>query len=156
MSVLGVGLDLVDIESFATQLEVPGSTFLSSTFTAGELAAANEVDARRGAPARIRHLAAHFGAKEAFIKAWSMTRLGRAPAMPSVTWHDIEIRDDAWGRPALRLGGRTSESLQRTLGAVTGTVSLSHDGPMAAAVVVLERVGYEQVPSRQGELFEGR
>lgn len=138
MSVLGVGLDLVDVDSFTRQLETSGTAFLLSTFTAAELAAAAEVEAELGAGSRARHLAAHFGAKEAFVKAWSMTRVGRAPALPMVQWHEIEIRNDAWGRPVLHLSGRTAEAVHQTLGAVTATLSVSHDGAMAAAVVVLD------------------
>lgn len=138
MAVLGVGLDIVDVDSFTRQLELPGSTFAPATFTSTEIAAAAEVEASLGAGARARHLAARFGAKEAFVKAWSMARVGRAPALPSIRWQEIEVRDDAWGRPMLRLSGRTAEAVEQTLGPVSATLSLSHDGPVAAAVVVLD------------------
>jgi holo-[acyl-carrier protein] synthase len=141
VSVLGVGLDVVDVDAFATQLHLDGTSFIGSTFTPAELATAAEVGELRGEEARVRHLAARFGAKEAFVKAWSMARLGRAPAMPSVRWQEIEIGRDAWGRPLLRLTGRTADAVADTVGPVSATISISHDGPVAAAVVVLDPVG---------------
>jgi holo-[acyl-carrier protein] synthase len=138
VSVLGVGLDVVDVAAFSAQLRLDGSTFVSSTFTPAEIATAAEVGDRHGDDARARHLAARFGAKEAFVKAWSMARLGRAPALPSVRWHEIEVGRDAWGRPVLRLTGRTADAVADTLGSVAATLSISHDGPVAAAVVVLD------------------
>ena len=150
MSVLGVGLDLVDVGSFARQLALVGSTFAESTFTPGELVAAAGVAAAAttGAAvaetsettpewARARHLAARFAAKEAFIKAWSMARVGRAPALPAVQWRELEVVADAWDRPVLHASGATAEALAATLGALDVNLSLTHDGPMAAAVVVL-------------------
>jgi holo-[acyl-carrier protein] synthase len=138
VSVLGVGLDVVDVATFSAQLRLDGTTFVSSTFTPAEIATAAEVADLHGDEARVRHLAARFGAKEAFVKAWSMARLGRAPALPSVRWHEIEVGRDAWGRPVLRLTGRTAEAVADTLGPVAATLSISHDGPIAAAVVVLD------------------
>jgi holo-[acyl-carrier protein] synthase len=141
VSPLGVGLDVVDVDAFAAQLRLDGTSFTTSTFTPAELATAAEVGDRHGEDARVRHLAARFGAKEAFVKAWSMSRLGRAPALPSVRWQEIEVGRDAWGRPLLRLTGRTAAAVADTLGAVSATVSISHDGPVAAAVVVLDPGG---------------
>lgn len=141
MSVLGVGLDVVDVASFSSQLELDGTAFVASTFTPAEIAVAAEVGDLHGEEARARHLAGRFGAKEAFVKAWSMARLGRAPALPSVRWHEIEVGRDAWGRPVLRLIGCTADAVADTLGAVSTSLSISHDGPVAAAVVVLDPAG---------------
>jgi holo-[acyl-carrier protein] synthase len=138
VSVLGVGLDVVDVATFSSQLELDGTSFLGSTFTPAELATAAEVGENQGEEARVRHLAARFGAKEAFVKAWSMARLGRAPALASVRWQEIEVGRDAWGRPVLRLTGRTADAVADTLGPVSAALSISHDGPVAAAVVVLD------------------
>lgn len=139
MSVVGVGLDLVNVESFGRQIEATGTSFLLETFTPVEMAGAAEVASSLGPAARTQHLAARLGAKEAFVKAWSMTRVGRVPALASVQWKEIEVRNDAWGRPILHLSGQTAEAVSRTLGEVSVTVSLSHDDSMAAAVVVLDQ-----------------
>ena len=137
--VLGLGLDLVEVEGFHEQLRRAGTSFGEGTFTPGEIAAAME----SGNPASVafaRHLAARFAAKEAFVKAWSMGRAGREPAMPSVRWREIEVVGDSWGRPRLVLAGETERRLRDTLGEVEVSVSLTHEDSVAGAVVVLSGV----------------
>ena len=143
MSVLGVGLDLVDIESFGAQLDVTGSTLATDTFTATELSEADDVGASLPADgrARARRLAGRFAAKEAFLKAWSAARLGRAPALSDLRWVDVEVLNDPWGRPFLRPSGDTGAAVIESLGAVEVHLSITHDGPVAAAVVVLSTAG---------------
>ena len=136
MSVLGLGLDLVEVGPFARQLSVVGTTFTESTFTPGELARARAVDGP-GTPAVARHLAARFAAKEAFVKAWSMARRGAPPAMDAVAWHDLEVVVDDWGRPSLHVGGLTLQRLRETLGDVEVVLSVTHEDSVAGAVVVL-------------------
>lgn len=133
MAVIGVGVDLVDVGSFAEQLDVPGSRFTSSAFTVGE-----RTDAA-GAPER---LAARWAAKEAFVKAWAGSRLGRAAALPTWSPDAVEVALDAEGRPGLVLRGALADALADLHpGGVTAHVSLSHDGGVAAAVVVLDAAG---------------
>lgn len=126
----GVGLDLVDVASFREQLDQPGSAFAEGTFTPAE---------RREAAARpdhdpARHLAARFAAKEAFVKAWSGAAFGRTPQMVGVDLREIELQSDGYGRPAIQLHGE----LAARVGDLRVLVSLSHEGSMAAAVVVIE------------------
>lgn len=143
MSVLGIGLDLVDVESFDRQLSVAGSTLASQTFTALELGDGDA--ARSSAPAdaaaRARRLAGRFAAKEAFLKAWAVARLGRAPAVAELRWLDLEVLNDPWGRPFLRPSGDTRAAVAASIGAVAVHLSITHDGPTAAAVVVLSSSG---------------
>lgn len=146
--VLGVGLDLVDIGSFADQLGVTGSSMATESFTHAELAEADQVGRDRPADllARPRRLAGRFAAKEAFLKAWSAARLGRAPALADLRWLDIEVLNDPWGRPFLRPSGATGAAVLDSLGAVEVHLSITHDGPMAAAVVVLAGAPGESGP----------
>jgi holo-[acyl-carrier protein] synthase len=74
-SVIGLGVDMVQISQTREQLEDPASVFSERTFTAGELRYAKEHSS--GNP--VQHLAARFTAKEALIKAWSSMRIGRPP-----------------------------------------------------------------------------
>jgi holo-[acyl-carrier protein] synthase len=151
VTVLGIGLDLVDVASFAEQLRLPGSVFAESTFTAGELVTAESVT-RRTDPAgdgRARHLAARFAAKEAFLKAWATARAGRPPALDSLDLRTVEVVSDDWGRPTLVATGETAQRLLATLGEVDVSVSLTHDGPVAGAVVVLS-------PGERGTTTGGR
>jgi holo-[acyl-carrier protein] synthase len=114
--IVGVGIDVVDVERFMKTLErTPG--LRDRVFT--------ETEARKP-PAS---LAARFAAKEALAKA-----LG-APA--GMQWHDAEIRTDDTGRPWLEITGTVAEKAAQ-LGVQSMHLSLSHDAGIASAVVVLE------------------
>ena len=138
MTTLAVGLDIVATSGFGEQLADAASGFAEATFTHGELRAARVPEA-----VRVQRLAARFAAKEAFVKAWSGARAGRPPALGVVDLRDIEVVDDGHGRPALRLYGEVAAALEQ-LAVELGVpaplrthLSLSHDPPIAAAVVVL-------------------
>ncbi len=130
MSVLGVGIDVVSIREFTEQLKQPGTTF-ADRFTVGE-----RRDAAAGTGTDGRHLAARWAAKEAVVKAWSVSRFSRSPLLPLIRHSDIEVVTDNWGRPAIRLGGEIGEHLAQT----RVHISLTHDGDTAAAVAILEGV----------------
>lgn len=132
MSIRAVGIDLVGVESFAEQLGSAGSAFAERTFTVGELRAAG------GASGGAQHLAGRYAAKEAFVKAFSGARPGRAPAIPDMDWRQVEVVPDAWGRPTLVLHGELAGAVRATLGEVVLHVSITHEPAMAAAVVILE------------------
>jgi len=130
MTVVGIGIDLVDIATFTEQLDAPGSRFAPGAFTDRERAAAG------GRPER---LAARWAAKESFIKAWSVSRCGRPPALGQWNPADIEVVSDAEGRPRLVLHGQIAASMAEEFGdGISIHLSLTHDGPGAAAVVVLD------------------
>lgn len=158
-AILGTGIDLVHVPSFAADLDRPGSTFAKAAFTVGERAAAN----RRGlvGTALARHLAGRWAVKEAVVKAWSQALYGTPPVIPrdEVDWREIEVVADAWGRVAVALHGRVRDEVARTVGApasgaapgaasggfatptgppqVRFHVSISHDGDQAIAIAVL-------------------
>lgn len=119
MPVVGVGIDVVDVDRFAATLERTPA-MRTRLFTAAEQ--------RRGA-ATAASLAARFAAKEAVAKA-----LG-APA--GLAWLDAEVVTEESGQPRLELRG-TVAARAAELGVRTTHVSLSHDGGIASAVVVLE------------------
>ena len=116
MAVLGVGIDVVDIERFMLSLSrTPG--LRARLFTASEAALP---------PAS---LAARFAAKEALAKS-----LG-APG--NLGWHDAEVRSETSGRPYFELRD-TVAARAAALGVASVHLSLSHDAGIASAVVVLE------------------
>ena len=116
MAVIGVGIDVVDLERFAESLaRTPGLG--GRLFTPGE--------ASRG----MASLAARFAAKEALAKA-----LG-APG--NLAWHDAEVVSEESGRPVFLMRGTVAARAEE-LGAVHVHLSLSHDAGIASAVVVLE------------------
>ncbi len=135
MAVRGLGMDLVDLTAFAEQLAAPGSAFAGATFTAAEQATA------AGASGAAAHLGGRFAAKEAFIKAFSSALLGRAPVIADLDWREIEVANDAWGRPHLLLHGRVAEAVHRWLGRVRISLTMTHEPLTAGAVVLIEDNG---------------
>ena len=127
--ILGTGIDLVAVDAFAEQVADAASAFVDGTFTAGE---------RRDAGGKAERLAVRFAAKEAFVKAWSTARFGRTPQMDRADLSEVEVVTDGFGRPSLVLHGAVATAVAAELGDVRLHVSLSHDGPSAVAVVLVE------------------
>jgi holo-[acyl-carrier protein] synthase len=116
MAVIGVGIDVVDIDRFMASLDrTPG--LRDRLFTPAEAARP---------PAS---LAARFAAKEALAKA-----LGAPVGM---AWHDAEVVSESSGRPLMELRGSVQARADE-LDVRSVHVSLSHDAGIASAVVVLE------------------
>jgi len=116
MAVVGIGIDNCDIARFVASLE-----------RTPELLARLFTDAEAALPAAS--LAARFAAKEALAKA-----LG---APPGLVWQHAEVVKDAAGRPFFTLTG-TVLARAKELGVSTAHLSLTHDGGIASAMVVLE------------------
>lgn len=125
MSIFGVGIDLVRVDRIRQSLERWGSRFENRVFTPGELAACE------GRVNRARCLASRFAAKEAFVKA-----LGTG-MRPPLRWRDVEVRNNALGRPEIVLSEAAREYCLAQ-GAARWHVSLTDEGDYSAAVVVLE------------------
>jgi len=122
MSIIGVGIDVAEIERFRVSLErTPG--LAQRLFLEGELLLPS--GERRG----VASLAARFAAKEALAKA-----LG-APG--GLLWTDAEVCVEDSGRPWLRVTGTVAARAEE-LGVRSWHVSLSHDAGVASAVVVAE------------------
>lgn len=123
--IVGLGIDVVEIERIRSLRQRRGDRFCERVFTAGEVAAC----LRREDPAPS--LAARFAAKEAGMKALG-TGWGEG-----VGWRDLEVVSVAGKQPRLQLHGRAARRAA-DLGARCSYLSLTHDGGVAAAVVVLE------------------
>ncbi len=116
MAVLGVGIDVVDVDRFAATLDRTPA-LRDRLFCADE------------AVLPIRSLAARFAAKEALAKA-----LG---APTGLAWHDAEVRREESGRPRFETRGSVAAALAE-LGVSHVHLSLSHDAGIASAMVVIE------------------
>ena len=114
--ILGIGVDVVDIERFGRALERT-APLRKRLFAPGE----------QGLP--LSSLAARFAAKEALIKA--------SGDSTGFTWQDMVVVADTNRRPSLRVSGVVAQRLE-ALGVVTTHLSLSHDAGIASAFVVLE------------------
>jgi holo-[acyl-carrier protein] synthase len=116
MPVIGIGIDVVDIERFIESLERT-TGLRERLFTPAEAAL------------QPASLAARFAAKEAMAKA-----LG-APG--GLAWHDAEVFSEPSGRPYFELRDSVRARADH-LGVASVHLSLSHDAGIASAVVVLE------------------
>ncbi len=123
--IIGVGIDIIEVERMRDSLERHGDRFLEHVFTPGEIA---------GAPAglgRPAYFAARWAAKEAAAKALG-TGIGTGCG-----WQDIEIHKRPSGQPYLKLTG-TGAATAATLAITSFHVSYSHERGNACAVVIAE------------------
>jgi holo-[acyl-carrier protein] synthase len=119
--VVGIGIDLVELDRFRRTLErTPGVR--ERVFTPAELAWADAADDP------TERLAARFAAKEAFLKALGV-------GLADVPLRDIEVVRSPAGKPHLVLHGAAERS---AISASVGVVhlSLTHTATTAGAVVV--------------------
>ena len=124
--IIGVGVDIVKVSRIREMVARWGDRFLARVFTDRERSYAQ----RRREPAL--HLAGRFAVKEATLKALGVgLRLG-------VRWREIEVANDASGKPGLTLAGRT-KALSDALGVGSMHVSLSHDADYAIGHVIFSR-----------------
>ncbi|HEY0971466.1 MAG TPA: holo-ACP synthase [Gemmatimonadales bacterium] len=136
--IVGLGIDLVEVERVRALVERHGARARERLFTALELAYAG----RRADP--IPALAARFAAKEAAFKA-----LAGTPEARRIGWRDMEVVNDVDGRPTLRLHGPAAERA-REMGVATVLVTLTHTHTAAAATVILVTAA-EPAPSPVGD-----
>ena len=125
MSVVGIGVDLVECERIQHSIDRFGERFLHRVFTDGEVAYSMSMKV----PAR--HLAARFAAKEAVSKAFG-TGIGKA-----MGWRDIDVQKKASGEPFLVFSGPAGE-LAKARGVTKALITLSHTDQYAMACIVLE------------------
>ena len=124
--ILGVGIDLVDIDRVERLVAAKGERALARLFTAQEVAYAM----RRANPSEA--LAARLAAKEAAYKAFSACGDARA-----IGWRELEVVNGQDRRPSLIFHGR-AQSCAAALGVARAWVTLTHSATTAGAVVVLE------------------
>lgn len=124
--ILGLGMDMVEIGRIARILDGPpglAARFLARVFTPAERAAC---DPRRD---RAAAYAARFAAKEAGYKALAV--------VPGARWQDFEVDRPQGSAPVLSLRGAAGQAAE-VRGVSRVHLTLTHDGGIAAATVVLE------------------
>ena len=125
MSLIGLGIDLVDLARVSQMLADKGEHAMRRLFTEDERAYL----ATRPDP--TGHAAARMAAKEAVYKA-----MQSLPGARAIGWRDIEVTRDDEGRPAIRLHGAAAR-LAAEQGGVRVQVSLTHSATAAGAVAVV-------------------
>ena len=121
--IVGLGLDLTEVDRIARLVERWGERFTRRIYTAGE----REYSLKRAHAAA--HLAARFAAKEATLKALCVPR--------GLSWHEIEVVGGGTEPPLLVLRGRALAAADE-LGVARMHLTLTHTADTAAAVVIAE------------------
>jgi holo-[acyl-carrier protein] synthase len=111
--IVGVGIDVVDINRFKQSLERTPS-LKSKLFT--------EVERTKS----IHSLAARFAAKEALIKALN--------AENGFSWHEAEVVNFEGGKPLFNFYGAVADLVD----GASVHLSISHDAGVATAMVIVE------------------
>jgi holo-[acyl-carrier protein] synthase len=123
MGIIGLGLDVADIDRIANAIERYGDRFLRRIFTDGEVAYC----LRRRVSAV--HFAGRFAAKEAAMKA-----LGTGHTQ-QVLWRDVEVVRHA-GPPQLQFHGGAARRYA-AMGAQSSLLTITHSDTIALAEVLL-------------------
>jgi holo-[acyl-carrier protein] synthase len=129
MSIIGHGIDLVEISRVARLRLEHGERFLDRCFTAKEQAyclSHREPDMR---------FAGRFAAKEAILKVLGTGWRGQ------IAWTDMEILNDAAGKPHVTLSDECAR-IAATMGIVSWHVSISHTDTLAMASAIGEGTAY--------------
>ena len=125
MSVIGIGVDVIECSRIQHSIERFGDRFLHRVFTDGEI----EYSMSMKFPER--HLAARFAGKEAVAKAFG-TGIGK-----TMGWRNIDIRKKESGEPFLVFSG-PAEAFAAERGVASALITLSHTENYAVACAVLE------------------
>jgi holo-[acyl-carrier protein] synthase len=119
MTVVGIGVDIVEVGRIERAIARWGDAFVRRIYTRAEI-----VRTETGVMP-VPRLAARFAAKEAVMKALGI-------GWRAIAWRDIEITNDAAGRPIVYLHGAT-----RRIAAERGVhqvmIALSHTREHAVA-----------------------
>ncbi|MCK4235524.1 MAG: holo-ACP synthase [Candidatus Krumholzibacteria bacterium] len=125
--IIGIGIDIVLISRIEKLVEEHGERFLRKVFSDPEIV--EGTTKRKSA----HFFAGRFAAREAFFKALG-TGWGRG-----LTLKEVSVTTTDQGQPNLDLSGNIEQFL-RSKGINRSHLSISHDGDIAQAIVILEQV----------------
>lgn len=120
MNMLGIGIDIEQVDRFRDSAYATSDTLLRRMFTSGEIVYCRSHD--DPAP----HMAGRFAAKEAVIKALSSAGVRAKDLLLT----DIEIGQDASGAPTVSIPASIASNAVIRL-------SMSHSGDTAVACAIL-------------------
>ena len=126
--IVGIGVDIVDVERVQGLLARYRERFVRRVFTEAENRYANR------SVKSAERLAGRFAVKEAVLKAFGTGK------SQGILWRDVETVPGPKGKPKVNLYGNADKYL-KTLNADHVHVSISHDGGKAVAFVVIESAG---------------
>ena len=123
--IVGMGLDISEIDRIEAVISRYGTSFLERIYTPREV---RYCESHKN---KFERYAARFAAKEAAMKA-----LGTG-WRSGVRWRDIEVANAPSGKPTLNLAGVSREIADR-LGVKNIGLSITHSGNLALAQVIFE------------------
>ncbi len=123
--ILGIGVDLCEVDRMEAAIARHGERFLNRIYTEAERAYCDSK------PNRMERFAGRFAAKEAAMKAIG-TGWRRG-----VGWRDFEVARAASGQPVIVLRGEAGK-IAAQMGVRRALVSITHIKSMAMAQVLLE------------------
>ena len=124
--ILGMGLDIAEVERIQAAIERHGEPFLRRVYTAAER------EYCEGFRNKFERYAGRFAAKEAAMKA-----LGTGWRR-GVRWVDFEVVRELGGRPTITLHAVAKEIADR-LGVRHIALSITHTSTQALAQVIFEK-----------------
>lgn len=122
----GIGIDVVDVDRLCRS-GTSRPAILQTAFTGGELRNASRLTEK----GRWKRLAGIWAAKEAFYKS-------AGPLQRHFGWKDLEVRSSSRKPPGFIFSRRLAAALREN-GCRRIHLSITHDGGIAAAFVVIER-----------------
>ena len=120
--IIGVGIDIIEIERIKESVDKFGNKFLNKIYTKSEL----EYCLTKSS--KYQHLAARFAAKEAVYKALTTGWHEKA------TWQDIEISNEPNGMPKVTLKGKLKTFLSNNSSL---KISMSHSRDYVSCVAII-------------------
>tara|TARA_B100001971_G_C17971571_1_gene422655 strand:- start:131 stop:523 length:393 start_codon:yes stop_codon:yes gene_type:complete len=127
MKIFGIGTDIVNIKRMEKSLKKYGNKFKNKIFSKNEI---SYCEKKKNSSA---FYAKRFAAKEALTKALGVGfRKG-------ISFRNIEISNDVYGKPFIRLSGFTDNYLKKKIKSKKYNIylSLSDDKPWAQASVII-------------------
>lgn len=127
--VIGIGIDIIEIDRIKESVDKFGDRFLNKVYTKTEL------DYCLKKKYKYQHLAARFAAKEAVYKAlatgWNK----------DVSWQNIEISNEPNGMPIVALKGTLNKFLQKGKDL---KISMSHSRDYVACMAIIYKSDSEK------------
>lgn len=123
--VLGIGIDIIEIERIKESIENYGDAFLNKIYTDTEL------EYCLSKKNKYQHFAARFAAKEAIIKALS------SYWTDGVQWKDMEVFNEENGQPIVRLYGKLESLKEKKLDL---KITMSHSDHYVTCFALLQQL----------------
>ena len=123
--IVGIGVDIVDVERVKDLLERYRERFVRRVFTEAE------ADYAGRSVREAERLAGRFAGKEGGLKAFGSGK------SQGILWRDVETVRGAMGKPEVKLYNKANNYLKKIKGKRIH-VSITHDGGKAVVFVIIE------------------